>query len=131
MAREFPHTDVVGVDLAPVPIKEDNLPPNCHFEIDDINFGLTHFYNQFDVVHARLIGAGIKDFRKTVREAVMCLKPGGILLWSEPDYDFYTSNRLVWRPIASEHRPDGTWFGRIIWGRSSFPSLLFSDLRMT
>jgi hypothetical protein len=59
MAREFPHASVVGVDLAPVPIEPDSLPPNCRFEVrnpaftvsrklkffqvDDISLGLQHF----------------------------------------------------------------------------------------
>jgi hypothetical protein len=34
MAKEFPHCEVVGVDLAPVPVDLESVPPNCHFEID-------------------------------------------------------------------------------------------------
>jgi SAM-dependent methyltransferase len=144
MAREFPHCDVVGVDLAPVPIKEGLLPQNCHFEIDDINCGLDHFHNQFDLVHARLIGAGIHNFRKTVHDAVQCLKPGGMIVWSEPDYDFYCAEAvasalrqrenvgeanasgsvdrtgMMWSRIGSETYPNGTWFGRIIWGAFTY-----------
>jgi hypothetical protein len=43
MAKEFPHCEVVGVDLAPVPLEKMDLPPNCRFEIDDVNIGLAHF----------------------------------------------------------------------------------------
>jgi hypothetical protein len=32
------------------------------------------------VVHARLIGAGLKDFKKCKEEIEMCLKPGGIMV---------------------------------------------------
>ena len=56
MALEFPHAQVVAVDLAPSPI--DDPPPNCTFELDDINQGLLHFYGQFDVVHMRTVGSG-------------------------------------------------------------------------
>jgi hypothetical protein len=38
MAKEFPHCDVVGVDLAPVPVDLESVPPNCHFEIDGRRF---------------------------------------------------------------------------------------------
>jgi hypothetical protein len=34
MAKEFPHCDVIGVDLAPVPVDPESVPTNCHFEID-------------------------------------------------------------------------------------------------
>ena len=57
MALEFPHARVVAVDLAPSVI--DDPPPNCTFELDDINQGLSHFYGQFDVVHMRTVGAGV------------------------------------------------------------------------
>ena len=57
MALEFPHARVVAVDLAPSVI--DDPPPNCTFELDDINQGLSHFYGQFDVVHMRTIGSGV------------------------------------------------------------------------
>jgi hypothetical protein len=39
MAREFPHAQVLGVDLAPVPAEPETLPDNCRFEVDDINLG--------------------------------------------------------------------------------------------
>jgi len=36
--------------------------------------------SQFDVVHARLISGGLKDFKKCKEEIEMCLKPGGIMV---------------------------------------------------
>jgi hypothetical protein len=53
MARKYPHTHVTGVDVAPVPFDPSVLPSNLTFEIDDINEGLEHFYNCYDVVHMR------------------------------------------------------------------------------
>jgi hypothetical protein len=38
MAKEFPHCEVVGVDLAPVPVDVGSVPPNCRFEIDGKRF---------------------------------------------------------------------------------------------
>lgn len=37
-------------------------------------------YSQFDMVHARLVGSGLKDFKKCKEEIGMCLKPGGIIV---------------------------------------------------
>lgn len=39
MAREFPHAEVLGIDLEPTPIDAENLPTNCRFQIDNINMG--------------------------------------------------------------------------------------------
>lgn len=62
---------IIGVDLAPTPIEPANVPENCQFEIDDITLGLDHYWGQFDVVHARFIVGGLKNFRKTMNESVM------------------------------------------------------------
>jgi hypothetical protein len=32
------------------------------------------------MVHARLVGSGLKDFKKCKEEIGMCLKPGGIIV---------------------------------------------------
>lgn len=40
MAKEFPHASVVGVDLAPCPVEQESLPPNCRFEVQ---FESTHY----------------------------------------------------------------------------------------
>jgi hypothetical protein len=55
MARKYPHCSVVGVDLAPTSLDPSLFPPNITFEIDDVNNGLAHFHESFDVVHARLV----------------------------------------------------------------------------
>jgi hypothetical protein len=82
MAREFPHAKVHGVDLVPAfqthvrpaPVDgtspqgaqedggNDGIPPNCTFEIDDVNRGLDHFANSFDLVHVRGIAIGVGAF---------------------------------------------------------------------
>jgi SAM-dependent methyltransferase len=124
MAKEFPHCEVVGVDLTPVPLENMDLPANCRFEIDDVNLGLTHFRGQFDVVHARLIASGLKDFRKTMQDVEECLKPGGIVLWVEFDYDAYAGERYVYIPFATAEDGSGSWFQRIIYG-SSCSTFLF------
>lgn len=114
MAHEFPHAEVVGVDLAPCPLQPDEVPSNCRFEVDDINLGLQHFENQFDVIHIRFVAAGIKDFRKTMEDVHNCLKPGGIVLWVEIDYDLYSYTHGDFRHLtmASELNPDGAWLPR-------------------
>lgn len=79
MGEMFPHAEVVGLDLAPA-----NLPreptPNCRFECDDVNFGLSHYKNSFDVVHARCVDTGIADYPHFLKDVHQVLRPGGVFL---------------------------------------------------
>ena len=58
-ASRYPHVEVIGTDLAPAIMSESDVPINCRFELDDINRGLEHFYNQIDLVHMRAVSAGV------------------------------------------------------------------------
>jgi trans-aconitate methyltransferase len=118
MAREFPHCEVLGVDLAPVPLPPESLPPNCRFEMDDISLGLSHLKGQFDVVFARAIGLGLKDFRKSLADVQECLNPGGILIWIDADFDMYSGWPMVYRPFRSSANPNGSCAQRILYGKS-------------
>ncbi|PVG03326.1 hypothetical protein CPB86DRAFT_793754 [Serendipita vermifera] len=122
MARRFPHASVLGIDLAPPPVDAGEIPSNVQFEIDDVNFGLSHFYDQFDLIHTRCISAGINDMDKTMRELQLCLKPGGLLLIVDGDINFReTRDRLI--PLAKlpedgdvdSVSEDGSWTRRIVW----------------
>lgn len=57
-----------------------DAPPNCHFECDDVNQGLDHYKNHFDVIHLRCVSAGIKDGQAFFYEVYDLLRPGGLLL---------------------------------------------------
>ncbi|PVF99500.1 S-adenosyl-L-methionine-dependent methyltransferase [Serendipita vermifera] len=111
MARVYPHAYVVGVDLAPVPIDASILPSNCRFEVDDVNLGLEHFYGQYDVVHARLISSGIKNYRTMMEEAEKCLKPGGVVIFIDHDAMFCAEDQVSRQPMA-ETNENGSWLVR-------------------
>lgn len=59
VANHFPLCRAVGVDLVPV---EAAQPDNFMEEIWDINRGLDYFYDQYDVVHARLLSHGVSRY---------------------------------------------------------------------
>lgn len=61
------------------------MPSNCRFECDDVNHGLGHYRNSFDVVHIRCAASGIKDGQALLHDAFDLLRPGGILLVVEGD----------------------------------------------
>ncbi|VDB83046.1 unnamed protein product [Peniophora sp. CBMAI 1063] len=84
MADEFPHAEVLGVDLAP--LQPQWVPANCTFELCDLDtFCLPYESNSFDVVHARNIIAGISNYPHFVHELTRILRPGGVLLLIEFD----------------------------------------------
>ena len=80
-------------------------------EVDDINFGLEHFFGQFDVVHTRLLSSGvcfeechgyalaypswvqIKDYHGLVNHIAQVLKPGGIIDLMEYDFTLHDADR--------------------------------------
>jgi hypothetical protein len=119
MSREFPHCEVLGIDLAPVPIPPDDVPKNCRFEMDDINLGLNHHHGQFDVVFARAICIGLKDTRKTLADMEACAKPGGIVIWIDADGDIYCGYPPFYRPFWSSLNPQGSYITRFIYGKSA------------
>lgn len=116
MATEFSHCEVLGVDLAPVPLPDSGIPANCSFELFDISLGLAHLQDQFDVVFARSIALGLKDFRKSLADVEGCVKPGGILIWVDVDFDLYVGWPPVYRPFWSSSNPEGSYPTRFLYG---------------
>jgi hypothetical protein len=57
MALEFPHVEVLGIDLEPRQIKEP--PSNCSFAHHDIDSGLSQYYGMYDLVHNRFATNGV------------------------------------------------------------------------
>lgn len=90
VARDFPHCQAVAVDL--VPMQSIEMPQNCRSEVDDINLGLQHFYGDFNVVHARLVSSGIKDYQSLIDHISQCLRPGGLMELLEFDFRVYDSD---------------------------------------
>ncbi|KAH9952099.1 S-adenosyl-L-methionine-dependent methyltransferase [Amylocystis lapponica] len=111
MAVEFPHCEVVGVDLVPPQIDEV-LPNNCRFEIDDANLGFAHYRDSFDVVHARSISSGIRDFPLLLQELARALRPGGVVLLGDGDMQLFDEQQ---RPLALSERgtPGFSWTHKV------------------
>ncbi|TFY63310.1 hypothetical protein EVJ58_g3330 [Rhodofomes roseus] len=87
----------VAVDL--VPMQALNMPPNMRSEVDDINLGLQHFFGDFNVVHARLVSSGIRDYEGLVDQMSQCLRLGGLLDLTEFDFRVYGVDK---NPILTE-----------------------------
>ncbi|TDL19309.1 S-adenosyl-L-methionine-dependent methyltransferase [Rickenella mellea] len=114
MANEFSHAEVVGVDLAPDPSVIPRAPINCRFEFDDINLGLEHFYDMFDIVHCRELSHGISDFPWLITEAAKCLKPGGMILVADCDCTLLNEHHEVQAPALGSGGPGESWLARAL-----------------
>ncbi|TAQ87311.1 hypothetical protein B7494_g4367 [Chlorociboria aeruginascens] len=75
IADAYPSAEVLGVDLAA--IQPDWVPPNCRFEIDDVEEIWTYREN-FDFIHARDFLFSISDWEKLVRQCF-----DGVIVFSD------------------------------------------------
>ena len=85
----FPHADVLGNDLSPIQPKW--VPPNVHFEVDDVESEWT-YSKKFDFIHCRTMSACIRDWPLLVRRCMENTTPGGYceftdfdIQWTSPD----------------------------------------------
>lgn len=67
MADLHPSAEVVGVDLSP--IQPNFIPPNCRFEVDDINKEWTFPENKFDFIHIRYMTGTVPDWTELLKKA--------------------------------------------------------------
>ncbi|PHH81921.1 hypothetical protein CDD82_7523 [Ophiocordyceps australis] len=77
VADEFASAEVVGVDIAPT--QPEWVPPNCTFELDDIEEPWMWKENSADFIFARDLFLSIRDFPKLIDQCYKHLKPGGWL----------------------------------------------------
>ncbi|KAI1424187.1 S-adenosyl-L-methionine-dependent methyltransferase [Xylaria sp. FL1777] len=96
-AVQHPASDVLGTDLSP--IQPEYVPPNCRFEIDDIEDEWL-FSTKFDYIHGRHMVGSIMDFPKLFKTIYENLNPGG---WVELQ-DYYVKLQSI----------DGTLDGTVL-----------------
>ncbi|GKT66795.1 methyltransferase domain-containing protein [Colletotrichum tofieldiae] len=75
-ADDHPEAVVIGVDLSP--IQPEYVPPNCRFEIDDVEKEWT-WQEPFDFVFARHMNACFASWEKFLKQAYDNLEPGGYI----------------------------------------------------
>jgi hypothetical protein len=77
MADAFPSARVIGVDIAAV--QPNWVPPNCQFEILDVEAEWLYPKNSYDMIHARELIFAIRDWPALIAQAYDHLLPGGYL----------------------------------------------------
>ena len=77
MADANPAATVMGVDIAPV--QPQWVPPNCSFELDDVENEWLYKDESFDFIHGRELLLAIRNWPNLLRQAFRTLKPGGYL----------------------------------------------------
>ncbi|KAG8986800.1 hypothetical protein FRB90_003767, partial [Tulasnella sp. 427] len=87
IATACPHVEVVGLDVAPVNASTTQ-PENCRFEQGDAHTDLDRL-GCFDVIHARAVLQGIKDFTAFFAQVAAILNPGGMFLTIEPEMSLF------------------------------------------
>jgi trans-aconitate methyltransferase len=92
-ADAHPGAEVTGVDLSP--IQPPWVPPNCKFEIDDIEDEWTFQKNQFDFIHIRCLMGSINDWTKLYAQAYDHLAPGGWIQHLDMDIGFTSDDGTV------------------------------------
>ncbi|KAF5679188.1 methyltransferase [Fusarium heterosporum] len=78
-----PEAQVTGVDLSP--IQPTMVPPNCTFEIDDLEKEWT-WSEPFDFIFARTMTGSFADTEKFIQNAYANLEPGGYLEMQDLTY---------------------------------------------
>ena len=81
VADKYPTAEVLGVDIAP--IQPTFMPPNCRFELDDIENEWLYRKDHFDLIHARELMLAVRDWDQLIKQAYDHLKPGGYLELSQ------------------------------------------------
>ncbi|EFX00614.1 methyltransferase domain containing protein [Grosmannia clavigera kw1407] len=69
-----PDAEVIGVDLSP--LQPEFVPPNCSFEIDDLEKQWT-WNRPFDFIFCRMMAGSFSDNKSIVQKAFNHLEPGG------------------------------------------------------
>ncbi|KAF8750913.1 Methyltransferase domain [Rhizoctonia solani] len=116
MAAEFPHCDIVSIDIAPI---VPHAPrPNITFEIYDLYAGVAEPDESFDYVSCRHIQlhreTQVKEYDRLIFDLHRVLKPGGLITIcevenqcyeAEPPFNMHAYVRTM--PVAAEaiHMP--------------------------
>ena len=92
IADQFPRATVKGTDLSP--IQPQWVPPNCHFEVDDLESSWDYAH-KLDFIHARNLAGGVRDYPRLYEYMMANLNPGGWAQSVDFAVDIFTDDDTI------------------------------------
>lgn len=100
-ADRWPTTEVLGTDISA--IQPSYIPPNCRFEIHDVESDWTFPKNHFDLIHIRYLVGSIGDWDALMKKAFDHLAPGGYLEIGEQKVRMFSNVEGGVTPAMSQY----------------------------
>lgn len=60
----------------------------------------------------------IQSYLTTMLEAAKCVKPGGVLMLIEGDFDTFHEDQVTFQEMNCPQYPHASWFARFLHGKS-------------
>ncbi|KAF8451742.1 S-adenosyl-L-methionine-dependent methyltransferase [Kalaharituber pfeilii] len=110
-AEEFPAASVIGTDLSP--IQPAWVPPNCTFEIEDMEEEWPYDDNYFDFIHIRSLSGSFRNWDKALEQTYAKLVPGGYIEFQDYDCQVRLSDGTPLTALSEGH-PISTYFYHVL-----------------
>ncbi|CAE7157503.1 unnamed protein product [Rhizoctonia solani] len=103
MAVEFPHCDIVSVDIAPIVTHTPRA--NIKFEIYDLYAGVAEPDESFDYVSCRHVQVHVKEYDRLIFDLHRVLRPGGLVTICEVENFLFEVDQPPYDTIAYRALP--------------------------
>lgn len=104
MATEFPHCDIISVDIAPI---TPHVPrPNINFEVYDLYAGIAEPDESFDYVSCRHVQLHVKEYDRLIFDLHRVLRPGGLITICEVENYIFEADQPPYNTIAYRTAPN-------------------------
>ncbi|CAE6437076.1 hypothetical protein BN14_06927 [Rhizoctonia solani AG-1 IB] len=104
MAVEFPHCDIVSVDIAPIVTHTPRA--NITFEVYDLYAGVAEPDESFDYVSCRHVQTHVKEYDRLIFDLYRVLRPGGLVSICEVENYLYETDQPPYDNLAYHTQPD-------------------------
>ncbi|CAE6416121.1 unnamed protein product [Rhizoctonia solani] len=104
MATEFPHCDIVSVDIAPIVTHTPRA--NITFEVYDLYAGVAEPDESFDYVSCRHVQTHVKEYDRLIFDLYRVLRPGGLVSICEVENYLYETDQPPYDTPAYSTQPN-------------------------
>ncbi|KEP47442.1 methyltransferase domain protein [Rhizoctonia solani 123E] len=103
MAVEFPHCDIVSVDIAPI---VNHAPrANVKFEVYDLYAGVAEPDESFDYISCRHVQLHVKEYDRLIFDLHRVLRPGGLVTICEVENYLFEADQPPYDSVAYRTLP--------------------------